>query len=301
MFKFERDQITCRIGSVELGGQPGERPTVLIGSIFFAHHKIVQDSQRGLFDRSKALALLHSEEEASSFSGNPRFIDPVADTSEALIRYIEFLAAQTTAPILVDSPLSAVRMETLRHFAGTEVMPRLIYNSLSEDCTAEELVAIRESGLKNAIVLAFSTRAMRPGQRVKLLEERLLPAARSAGIENVLVDVGVLDIASASWSALAIREVKTALGLPTGCAPANALCTWHKMASRGDPPYTAAMASTLAMLVSQGADLLLYGPMRFAPWVYPAVGAANALQAYSGRLTGVRPASAEHPLFRLLQ
>ena len=54
MFKFERDQITCRIGNVELGGQPGERPTVLIGSIFFARHKIVQDSQRCLLYTSDA-------------------------------------------------------------------------------------------------------------------------------------------------------------------------------------------------------------------------------------------------------
>lgn len=301
MLRFDREQISCRIGDVELGGQPGERPTVLVGSIFFARHKIVQDAQRGLFDRDKALALLQCEEEASRFSGNPRFIDPVADTSEALIRYIEFLAKETTAPILVDSPLPAVRLAALSHFAGTEVMPRLVYNSISEDHTVEELAAIRDSGIKNAIVLAFSSKAMRPVQRVKLLEEHLLPAARSAGIENILVDVGVLEIASVGWSALSIREVKATLGLPTGCAPANAMCTWEKMKSRGDQPYTAAMASTLAMLVSQGADFLLYGPMRFAPWVYPAVGGANALQAYSGRLTGTRPANNQHPLFRLLQ
>lgn len=301
MFKFDREQTVCRIGGVELGGQPGERPTALIGSIFFARHKIVQDPQRGLFDREKALALLHSEAEASAFSGNPSLIDPVADTSEALIHYIEFLAEQTTAPILVDSPLPSVRVEALRHFAGTNIMPRLVYNSISEERTEEELAAIRESGIKNAIVLAFSTRAMRPAQRLSLLEEQLLPAARSAGIENILVDVGVLDIASAGWSAVAIREVKAALGLPTGCAPANAMCTWEKMKSRGDDPYTATMASTLALLVSQGADFLLYGPMRFAPWVYAAVGGANALQAYGGRLAGTRPASSQHPLYRLLQ
>ncbi len=32
----------------------------------------------------------------------------------------------------------------------------------------------------------------------------------------------------------------------------------------------------------QGADFLLYGPMRFAPWVYPAIAAANALVAELG-------------------
>ena len=301
MFKLDREQMVCHIGDVQVGGQPGERPTVLVGSIFFARHRIVQDPQRGLFDELKAQTLLVSEEEASEFSGNPRFVDPVADTSEALIRYIKFLSDKTTAPILVDSPLATVRLETLRHFAGTNLMPRLIYNSISEDSTEGELAAIRESGIESAILLAFSTKAMRPSQRVRLLEEKLIPAAHSAGIKNMLVDVGVLDIASASWSALSIREVKSALGLPTGCAPANAMCTWEKAKARGDLPYTAAMATTLAMMVSQGADFLLYGPMRFAPWVYSAVGAANALQGYAGRITGVRPASDQHPMFRVLQ
>jgi len=56
----------------------------------------------------------------------------------------------------------------------------------------------------------------------------------------------------------------------------------------------------LAMIVSEGADFLLYGPMRFAPWVYPAVAAADALLAYGGRLSGVRPANDRHPLYRVL-
>jgi tetrahydromethanopterin S-methyltransferase subunit H len=300
MFKFEREQRVYRIGDVEVGGQPGERPTVLIGSIFFARHQIVQDPQLGTFDEQRADALLNSEAEASGFTGNPRFIDPVGDTSAALIRYIEFLAGRTTAPILVDSPLQRVRIETLQHFTGTDVMPRLIYNSIAEDRTDEELAAMRESGIKSAIVLAFSMKAMKPGQRVKLLEDELLPAARSAGIENILIDTGVLDIASASWSALSICEVKSRLGYPAGCAPANAICTWEKMKARGQTAYTSAMAATLAMMVFQGADFILYGPMRFAPWVYPAVAAANALVAYGGRLSGVRPVGGRHPLYRVL-
>jgi tetrahydromethanopterin S-methyltransferase subunit H len=300
MYKVEREQVVCHIGDVEFGGQPGERPTVLIGSIFFARHQIVQDPRRGLFDEARAEALLNAEAEVSAFAGNPRMVDPVGDTSAALIRYIEFLAQRTTSPILVDSPVQQVRIETLRHFADSDVMPRLVYNSIAEDRTDEELAAIRESGIKSAIVLAFSMKAMRPVQRVKLLENELIPAARSAGIENILVDTGVLDIASAGWSALAVREVKAALGYPTGCAPANAICTWEKMKARGHTAYTSAMAVALAMMAFQGADFVFYGPMRFAPWVYPAMAAANALVAYSGRLSGVRPASDQHPLYRVL-
>lgn len=300
MLKFETAQRVCRIGQVEIGGQPGERPTVLIGSIFFARHQIVRDPQLGLFDEAKAKALLAAEAEASAFSGIPHFVDPVGENSTALIRYIEFLAQHTTAPILVDSPLQKARIETLRYFAGSELMLRLVYNSIAEDYTPEELATIRESGVKSAIVLALSSKAMRPVQRVKLLQERLIPAAQQAGIENILVDVGVLDMASIAWAALCIREVKAQLGYPAGCAPANAICTWEKMQARGETAYVAAMSAALTTIALAGADFILYGPLRFAPWVYPAVATANALLAYGGRLSGVKPVGGLHPLYKVL-
>lgn len=55
-----------------------------------------------------------------------------------------------------------------------------------------------------------------------------------------------------------------------------------------------------ASITAQGADFVLYGPMRFAPWVYPVVATANAMVAYAGRLSGVRPVGSEHPLYRVL-
>ena len=114
MQKFEREQKVCRIGDVEIGGQPGERPTVLIGSIFFARHQIVHDAQRGLFDEGQAEALLQSEAEASAFTRNPRFVDPVGDTGAALIRYVEFLAQHNAGDDRVrGGGFSAVRPDAL--------------------------------------------------------------------------------------------------------------------------------------------------------------------------------------------
>jgi tetrahydromethanopterin S-methyltransferase subunit H len=50
-----------------------------------------------------------------------------------------------------------------------------------------------------------------------------VPTAGRAGIENILVDVGVMDVASISWVSLAIQEAKNEFGYPAGCAPANVL------------------------------------------------------------------------------
>ena len=225
MYKFSADQKTFNIAGVEVGGQPGERPTILIGSIFFDGHRIVSDPHKGIFDKDKARDLLEREADAAARTGNPGFIDVIGNTAMALVNYVEFVATWSDAPILLDSSSQAARLEALRHFAGTEVMSRLVYNSIAEDYSEEELACLQQCGVRSAVVMAFSTSAPRPKSRIKLLQEELLPAAKRAGVENILVDPGVLDIPSVSWTALAIREIKETLGYPAGCAPSNALYT----------------------------------------------------------------------------
>lgn len=299
MIKFTSEQKTYHISGVEIGGQPGERPTVLIGSIFFSGHKIVKDNLKGIFDHDKARALLDADAEASARTGNPRFIDVIGDTGPALINYLEFVAQHTDAPMLVDSFSQKARLEAVRHFAGTEVAKRLVYNSIAEDYTDEELNVLHECGIKSSIIMAFSTTAPKPKQRIKLLVNKLLPAAQSAGIENILVDPGVLDIASIGWTALAIREIKETMGYPCGCAPSNALYTWEKVRELGQSAFEAAASSTFALTQTQGANFVHYGPIRNAPWVYQAVATVDAMIAYSGRLTGVQMATEDHPLYKI--
>jgi tetrahydromethanopterin S-methyltransferase subunit H len=59
MFRFEREQIVFDIAGVKVGGQPGEYPTVLIGSIFYDRHKVVSGPVRGHFDRRHAEILIN--------------------------------------------------------------------------------------------------------------------------------------------------------------------------------------------------------------------------------------------------
>jgi tetrahydromethanopterin S-methyltransferase subunit H len=299
MLKFSNEQKVLNVNGIEIGGQPGERPSVLIGSIFFSGHGIVHDPVKGLFDKDRAKALLEREFEISQATGNPRFIDVIGDTSEALIRYIEFVAEHTSAPILVDSPLQTVRLATIRHFAGSDIMPRLIYNAIAEDSTDEEVNCLRDCGIKSAIILAFSTRAMKPEAKIRLLEDRLLPAAREAGIENILIDAGITDVPSVSWTSLAIHEIKERLGYPTGCAPANAIYTWTKMKTQGEPTFQAAASAVFSMPRIMGADFLLYGSLQNASWAYAAAATMDGLIAYGGRFTGVSVMTKEHPLYKV--
>lgn len=299
MHKFVHEQKVCNVGGVEVGGQPGERPMVLIGSMFFAGHRIVRDPVTGLFDTDKARALLELEAKVSKATGNPRIIDVIGDTAEALIGYIDFVAKHTESPILVDSPSQKARIAVLRHFADSELMTRLVYNSIAEDYTDEELNCLRDCGIKSSIVLAFSTKAMKPEAKLKLLQDNLLPAARQAGIENILIDAGVTDVPSVSWTSLSIKQIKAKIGLPAGCAPANAVYNWTKMKAQGNPAFQAAASAVFCLPRLMGADFLFYGSLRNAPWVYPAVATTDGLLAYGGRFSGVSVRTKEHSLYNV--
>ena len=51
MFKFDKEQTVFDFGGVKMGGQPGEYPTVLCGTIFYGGHNIVNDELTGDFDK----------------------------------------------------------------------------------------------------------------------------------------------------------------------------------------------------------------------------------------------------------
>ena len=305
MFKYTSEQHVYDINGVKVGGQPGQYPTVLIGSIFYRGHKIVQDGMKGIFDEGAAKALLDQEAELSAETGNPCIIDVLGESVEALTRYVEFVMKNSKAPFLLDSISPEVRMGALKNFAkDEEVRKRLIYNSIEEHYSEEELAVIKESGVETAVILAFSNKALKPKARIKLLtgdgeKEGLIAVAKRAGIEQFLIDPGVLDVASASWTSEAINVVKEEFGYPGGCAPSNAVYLWKKMRSKGTPFFEVAGSSVFTYPVTQGADFILYGPMVNAPWVYRAIATTDAMMAYNNKLTGVKLGTTEHPLLKI--
>jgi len=54
VFNFKVEQKVYDIAGVKVGGDVGENPTVMIGSIFYKGDKTVQDEKTGLFDRVRA-------------------------------------------------------------------------------------------------------------------------------------------------------------------------------------------------------------------------------------------------------
>ncbi len=304
MLRSSVEQRVLDIGGVKVGGQPGEYPTVLIGSIFYQGHRIVENHTKGIFDRRKAEELILRQEELSEETGNPHMVDIVASTPEAMEKYIGFVSEVTDAPLLIDSTDTNVRIVGARYAEEVGLLDRVVYNSIGEHTGVNELNILKELGVKSTIVLAFTSKAVFPQKRLEYVAGKnglLGKIASSTKIENILVDVGVLDVPSIGLALDTIKLVKEKIGLPAGCAPLNAVLEWRKVRRYGVDAKKACAASAAVAPILAGADFILYGPIKYAEIVFPACAMIDAIIAYTNRFRGIRPSGRNHPLYKIFK
>jgi tetrahydromethanopterin S-methyltransferase subunit H len=311
MFVFEKEQIIHTVGGIRIGGNPGETPTVLAGTIFFSGHKIVSDPKKGVFDKDMATSLIQKQDEMSILTGNPALVQIFSETEEALTTYIDFVADLTNAPFLIDSTEPMVRIGGLKHAEEVGLLDRAIYNSLNVSATDEEIDALREIQHDCALLLAFNPQDPSIAGRRAILEKGaltltrgLLDLAKELGITKPLIDTAVTAVGAGAGSAAAFTFVsKTVYGQPTGSGVHNAPSSWswlrkYKKVNR-DGFLTADAASNLIVQM-MGADFVLYGPIENADRVFPVIAMGDVFTAESSELEfGVAP-SDDHPYKKLL-
>lgn len=280
MFKFKRPQRVLKIGKIEVGGQPGENPTVLVGSIFYHGQKLLLDEKTGEVDREEAEALIKLQEEFSDRTKNPCMIDLVGTTEEAITKLLSFVSDITETTIMIDSPNNEVRITGVKYANEVGLESRVIYNSLIPESKPREFEVIKESGVESAVFLAYKRGVMTSEDRVKAIKE-LLSEAEQAGISKPLVDTFVIDIPSLSLACKAMLDIKRDLGIPCGCGAHNAISTWvgfkKRMGAQAVKPCTAAINTAPVVL---GADFILYGPMEDCNYVFPTIAALDNSYKY---------------------
>ncbi len=299
MFRFSREQRVFEISGVKVGGQPGENPTVMIGSIFYRGDRNVQDEENGIFNREAAEELIAELEEISDRTGLPAMLDVVCSSSKNARRYLEFAADATEMPILIDYVSEEAGISGMEAARELGIVDRLILNSVNPETKQPIYEKAREVGLKSAIALTYSTRAIISyKERIKLLDT-LIPKLEAAEIKNILVDTVVLDVATLGLACKAIYEVKKRSGYPAGCGAHNAVASWKSLKKRKDKVLTmvcSAIANGLPVAI--GADFVLYGPINDAKYMFPAISIINAAYAQVLMEEGKRPAST-HPRFKI--
>ncbi|MHA1379025.1 MAG: tetrahydromethanopterin S-methyltransferase subunit H family protein [Candidatus Helarchaeota archaeon] len=285
MAQYETPQKVFEVNGIKFGGAIGENPIVLIGSIFYKNHSILEDPKKGTFDKKKAEQLINTQEEISDKTGLPQAIDIGAETSDALIKYVDFVSNVTDVTLLPDGPTPDVAIPALKHIGEIGLSDRIIYNSVDPHSPDAELNAIRDAKIKASIMLAFHSKYIFPKKKIKLLNgdektEGLLVKAKRAGIEKPLIDTATLDIPSVGICVRTIKLIKEEFGLPAGAGSHNALHTWAKRNEFG--PNVKIISNVLINTLPQavGADFILYGPIERANDLFPTMALNDVILNY---------------------
>jgi tetrahydromethanopterin S-methyltransferase subunit H len=236
MFKFEKEQSVWDFNGTMLGGQPGEYPTVLAASIFYNKHEIVLDDKTGKIDKPKAEALWSRCQELSDLVGIPHFIQILAESQEAMEKYIDWFASvDDKTAFLMDSSVPAVLANACKYVTDHGLANRAIYNSINGSILPENIEALKNSDVNSAIVLAFNPADPSVPGRQKVLAEGgvagqklgMLQIAEECGITRPILDTAATPLGLGSGGSY--REIlacKAIFGYPTGGAYHNMTVAW---------------------------------------------------------------------------
>jgi tetrahydromethanopterin S-methyltransferase subunit H len=300
MLKFNTTQKVYQVGKVKVGGQPGELPTFLIGSIFWLGQKMVQDANKGLFDAKEAENLINKMQTWSDITGVPFAFDIVGTTEEAFSKYIPFVAEHSEAPLMLDAMSPKTRMAASEMAKKMGLQDRCLYNSVYKGVTDVELAKLKESGIKTSIVLADNPKDNSLDGKLTVLGEALAMADRG-GITQPLIDTAIPAFAPDMGTAVrAIHHIKEKFGHPTGLGTGNVVTTMGWVKANVPKEFRkGCTTATNAIMQTVGANWLMFGPAEQADWVFPAVAIVDTYVASAMSDLDIRPLEETHPIFKV--
>jgi len=306
MFKFQNEQEIVNIAGVKLGGQPGELPTVLAGTIFYNNHSIVEDAAKGLFDRAAAESIVNIQETGSEETGNPHMVHIYGTTPESITRYIDFISEVSDAPFLIDSSEGNVRAHAAEYVSEIGLADRAVYNSVNMSITEAEIEALARSDIDSSIILGFNAVDSSLQGRMNMLEngagmleEGLLSIADSCGIVNKLIDPSITPMGNGAGVALRMTiTAKARWGHPTGSGIHNAPSAWNWLQRKKEEDpivYRVCDIGSTCLQQAAAGDFILYGPIEYARYVFPMAAMSDIMIAEAVADLDIEP-SARHPI-----
>ncbi|NOZ82505.1 MAG: hypothetical protein GXN98_01615 [Euryarchaeota archaeon] len=252
----------------------GEAAPVLIGTIFYTGQRLLKGGRRE-FDRAAAERLIAQQAELAELTGLSSMLDLVLLSPEEVQVYIDFVAEVTDMPFAAGAAREELRLAAARYVAEVGLQRRYLHNSLSllsgNPGEAEQLA---ELGVRSAILLLHSRRH---GERLEQAE-RLVKLASRAGLRELLVDLGIVSLSGMQKVLEEGLQIRQALGVKVGCAPANATHLAREAVERlGGSTSFVGLDSAVHGVAAMYCDFLMYGAIEHAPWIFPAVAGVRAL------------------------
>jgi tetrahydromethanopterin S-methyltransferase subunit H len=310
MFRFDKEQIVIDVAGVKVGGQPGEYPTVLAGTIFYGGHNIISDEKAGVFDKDAAEERIKTMEEMSDVTGNPCIVQTFGATPEAIVKYLEFVGDICDKPFMIDSTSAEAKVAGAKYAHEAGLSERAIYNSINMASEQSELDAVAETDISASIVLGFNP--MEAGVEGKIniwenggaaLDDGLLPMSEKVGITKPFMDVAITPLGQGAGPACRTSfAVKSKWGLPVGSGIHNVPSAWdwlrgYKKEHKEAWPVCDIGSNLIQQMA--GGDFVLFGPIENARMAFPACGMADIFIAEAAKDIGTEAVEG-HPMFKLL-
>lgn len=277
MFRFKNEQKVFTLAGTSIGGQPGDRPPLLIASMFHNKDRIMTD-RKGNFDRARAAELIKQQESLTVSTGVPGMVAMVANTPDEAKIYIDFYLETTSMPFGIDMWVAEQRAKATEYVAKLGVQDKFLYNSITpwDKDVKGQVAKLKDLGIKHVVVQAFDDKDQTPQGRVNSLERLLEQGA--GDFETVIVDTSVMNLPSTSFSLVANRLIKEKHGLPCGGAYSNGTHMWKEAKTLWSLDAFKAMdAVAQGMSSVLWSDFNFYGPIVTAARIFPAVATAHIL------------------------
>ncbi len=299
LFVFAKKQRICNIGGIKIGGQPGDNPPVVIGSMFHEGDHLVEDRSARSFNRARAADLIKRQEQLSEETGIPALVDLEARTADEMKAYLDFYLGVSDAPFAIDMWNAKARMEVARHIASLGIQDKVLYNSLThfDNNLADSATELKGLGFRHVVVQTYQKAAMLPEETLKSLDEMLTIIGPDT-FDSVLVDTASVNLPAIAFSCLASRLVKERFGLPAGCCPTAGTFSWKKArALWGEEGLKVIDVAEHALSSLMWNDFLFCGPIARAPRMFPALAATEMIRAvFRAYETGNLPEERSNPL-----
>ena len=307
MFRFDKEQIVIEIAGVKMGGQPGEYPTVLCGTIFYADHNIINDELKGDFDKNAAEELINQMETMSDTTGNPCIIQTFGATPEAIVKYLEFVGEVSEKPFLIDSTSAEAKMEGAKYVDEIGLTDRAIYNSVNMSCEQDELDVLKNTDIRASIVLGFYP--MESGVMGKLdiwdtggsvMDKGILELAEDAGIDKFMMDVAITPLGQgAGYGLRTTFAEKAKWGYPVGSGIHNVPSAWDwlrefKKEGNYDTYHCCDIGASICQVIA-GGDFVLFGPIENSKDCFPGIAMADGFISEAASEIGAE-AIETHPI-----
>ncbi len=300
LFRFDTPQKVMKIWNFEVGGQPGERPPLLIANMFQTKDKLVTKRKPPTWNKVAYQDRIKELEEMSIETGIPTLVGIVAPTVDEMKAYTDwFLSVNDTLAFGIDAWTEDARRGAARYVAEIGMQDRFNYNSITawDPDIPDQVAELKELGIKSIILQPFDNEDKRATGRLKSLRE-ILAHIDEDDFSSILVDSTTMNLPTQGFCFLANRMIKEEFGLPAGNAPANGSYMWLDVAKKwGLQAFQGMDAGMHAISTMFWQDWMVFGPTTGTKRIFAAVAAAHAMLTVMAWDEGLDlPEDPNHPL-----